>query len=145
MSRSSIKPRSSDGEVFIKTLTKYATMQTVQLSTSGEKLNKVAMGLMLMTWTNEVTPDEQAFEAIKASLDSVPPGVKMMLNSGEHDLSYSLSLFSLTQCRPGEFYGVEPKTANLELLARFFEIYPEYADKAFLSVKVRELHGWCLL
>jgi len=36
-----------------------------------------------------------------------------------------------------EFYG-EPKhlTANLELVARFFEKYPEYAQKAFLSVKV---------
>jgi hypothetical protein len=36
----------------------------------------------------------------------------------------------------GEFYGLDPPTANLELLARFFERYPDYADKAFLSVKV---------
>jgi pyridoxine 4-dehydrogenase len=28
-------------------------------------------------------PDEQAFEAIKAGVDSVPNGAKMMLNSGE--------------------------------------------------------------
>lgn len=35
-----------------------------------------------------------------------------------------------------EFYGINPPTANLELLARFFEKYPEYVDKAFLSVKV---------
>lgn len=37
----------------------------------------------------------------------------------------------------GEFYGLDPPSANLELLARFFERYPDYADKAFLSVKVR--------
>lgn len=35
----------------------------------------------------------------------------------------------------GEFYGLDPPSANLELLARFFEKYPQYADKAFLSVK----------
>ena len=56
-------------------------------------------------------PDEVAFESLKASLDSVPTGVKMMLNSGE-------------------FYG-----PNLPMLARFFKANPGYADKAFLSVK----------
>ena len=35
-----------------------------------------------------------------------------------------------------EFYGINPPTANLELVARFFEKYPQYVDKAFLSVKV---------
>lgn len=35
----------------------------------------------------------------------------------------------------GEFYGVAPRTANLELVSRFFEKYPNYAEKAFLSVK----------
>ena len=30
---------------------------------------------------------------------------------------------------------MNPIEANLELLARFFEKYPDYADKAFLSVK----------
>jgi pyridoxine 4-dehydrogenase len=45
--------------------------------------------------------------------------------------------------RTGEFYGINPPSANLELLARFFERYPGYADKAFLSVKVRIIDSWC--
>ena len=36
----------------------------------------------------------------------------------------------------GEFYGNHPHlTANLELVSRFFEKYPDYTEKAFLSVK----------
>lgn len=34
-----------------------------------------------------------------------------------------------------EFYGHGSTTANLELLARFFHKYPDYADRTFLSVK----------
>ena len=36
----------------------------------------------------------------------------------------------------GEFYANDLGTGNLELLARFFDKYPSYADKVFLSVKV---------
>lgn len=36
----------------------------------------------------------------------------------------------------GEYYAQDFGTGNLELLARFFEKYPQYADKTFLSVKV---------
>jgi len=71
---------------------------------------------MTMTWTQNPVSDEVAFEAIKASIDSLPTGTKRVLNSGE-------------------FYGLAPKEANLELISRFFEKYPEYADRAFLSVK----------
>jgi pyridoxine 4-dehydrogenase len=35
----------------------------------------------------------------------------------------------------GEFYGQGFTTANLELIARFFEKYPAYTDRTFLSVK----------
>jgi pyridoxine 4-dehydrogenase len=35
----------------------------------------------------------------------------------------------------GEFYGNNLTAANLDLLASFFEKYPGYADKTFLSVK----------
>lgn len=36
----------------------------------------------------------------------------------------------------GVFYGHNGATTNLELIARFFEKYPEYSDRAFLSIKV---------
>ena len=31
---------------------------------------------------------------------------------------------------------MDSSTANIELLARFYDKYPEYANKTFLSVKV---------
>ncbi|KAI0337069.1 aldo/keto reductase [Trametopsis cervina] len=80
------------------------------------KVAKVAHGLMLMTWTPNHVPDEQCFAAIRAGVDLCPPGVKMMINSAE-------------------FYSDDIGPANLEMLSRFFEKYPEYADKIFLSVK----------
>lgn len=36
----------------------------------------------------------------------------------------------------GDFYTLDHGPANLDLLAAFFEKYPDYADKTFLSVKV---------
>lgn len=43
-----------------------------------------------------------------------------------------------------EFYGLNPPEANLQLLARFFEKYPDYKERAFLSVKVTSIaaHKW---
>ena len=101
---------------------------------------------MMMTWKPTPVPDEDAFAAIKAGIDALPPGVKMNLNSGGctfratsfwhragsrllYPFLYLPSFFS------GEFYGQGATTANLELVARFFEKYPEYADRTFLSVK----------
>jgi pyridoxine 4-dehydrogenase len=49
-------------------------------------------------------------------------------------------LDSLT-ATPAEFYGNGLTTANLELLARFFEKYPGYADRTFLSVKGGSVPG----
>ena len=40
-----------------------------------------------------------------------------------------------------EFYGHGLSTGNLELLARFFEKYPDYADRTFLSVKGGTIPG----
>jgi len=85
-------------------------------SASEVEVDKIGHGLMMMTFNATPVPDEQAFEAIKSGVDTLPKGVKMMLNSGE-------------------FYGPNCSTANLELLARFFDKYPDYAEKTFLSVK----------
>ncbi|OBZ75834.1 Pyridoxal reductase [Grifola frondosa] len=93
---------------------------TVNLGGTAKDITvgKVAHGLMMMTWRDPKypLPDQEAFEAIKAGVDALPPGAKMFINSGE-------------------FYGPNLSTANLELLARFFEKYPEYAERTFLSVK----------
>ncbi|KAI0772528.1 aldo/keto reductase [Trametes elegans] len=77
---------------------------------------KVIHGLMSMSWVPKPAPDEQAFEAIKGGIDALPPGVKMVLNSAQ-------------------FYGAGWGTANLEMLSRFFEKYPDYAERAWLMVK----------
>jgi pyridoxine 4-dehydrogenase len=37
---------------------------------------------MRMTWVPVPTPDEVAFEAIKAGVDTLPAGAKMILNTG---------------------------------------------------------------
>ncbi|KIK61818.1 hypothetical protein GYMLUDRAFT_42863 [Collybiopsis luxurians FD-317 M1] len=79
-------------------------------------VGRVAHGLMTMTWTPSPISDEQAFESIKEGVDALPPGTKMFLNSGE-------------------FYDINWGPGNLRLLRRFFDKYPEYADKTFLSVK----------
>ncbi|KAI0794174.1 aldo/keto reductase [Fomes fomentarius] len=78
-------------------------------------VGKVAHGLMTMTVMAPI-PDEQAFETIKSGIDALPPGAKMVLNSAE-------------------FYGRGDSLGNLELLARFFDKYPEYTARVFLSVK----------
>lgn len=69
-----------------------------------------------MTWAPHEAADEKAFQTILTFLK----GGGKLLNSGE-------------------FYGNGPDRihANLELLARFFEAYPEWAQegKCFLSVK----------
>jgi len=57
-------------------------------------------GLMMMTWRPTPVPDEEAFAAIKAGIDSLPPGVKMFLNSGGwalFDMASHLNLHVLLQ------------------------------------------------
>ena len=89
---------------------------------------------MRMTWVPVPTPDEVAFEAIKAGVDTLPAGAKMILNTGMtqmNDLTLSWRYIS------GEFYAMDGSAAGIDLLARFYDKYPDYEHKTFLSVKVR--------
>jgi len=85
-------------------------------TTSDIVVGKVGHGLMMMTWKPEPSPKDQCFDAIKAGIDALPSGAKMVLNSGE-------------------FYAHDHSAANLELIADFFDKHPDYAKKTFLSVK----------
>lgn len=80
---------------------------------SNVKVGAIGHGLMMLTWTPTPTPDEEAFESLRAAADA-----------------------GATFWNSGQFYG--PPTdpmANLKLLNRFFEKHPEYVDKIVLSVK----------
>ena len=83
--------------------------------------------------------DEQAFESIKSGIDALPEGVTMMLNSGGPEQLCVLLPRNTDYLLKAEFYGKGWTTGNLELLARFFEKNPGYADKTFLSVRVSSL------
>lgn len=67
--------------------------------------------LLGLTWRAEPCPQEQAFEAMRAALKN-----------------------GCNFWNGGEFYGV-PEYNSLVLLNRYFEKYPEDADKIVLSVK----------
>ncbi len=94
---------------------------------------------MKMTLRPTPVPDEEAFAAIKAGVDVLPPGAKLFLNSGRFALI--LPSPELTCVSSAEFYGQGFSTGNLELVARFFDKYPDYADRTFLSVKGGMLPG----
>ncbi|KAH9929058.1 aldo/keto reductase [Epithele typhae] len=81
-------------------------------------IGRIGHGLMNMSIRDpsDILPDETAFAAIKAGIGALPEGAQMHLNTGE-------------------FYGNGFGIANLELVARFFAKYPEYAPRSFLSVK----------
>ncbi|WAR61359.1 hypothetical protein PtB15_12B44 [Puccinia triticina] len=76
----------------------------------------IGYGLMRLTWGPKETPDEKAFKTILT-----------FLNGGGKFID------------SGEFYGNGPDRlhSNLQLLARFFDVYPEWIEegKCFLSVK----------
>src|SRR5579859_1100632 len=66
-------------------------------------------------------PDADAFEAMKAAIDS-----------------------GATFWNAGVFYGRGPngELTNIELISRFFAKYPDLADKVFLSVKGGVQPNW---
>ncbi|KAH7108523.1 aldo/keto reductase [Auriculariales sp. MPI-PUGE-AT-0066] len=83
---------------------------------SATSTPKIGHGTMMMTWKPTHVPDEQCFAAIRATVEALPAGAKAFIVSGE-------------------FYGIEPREANLDLLKRYFDRYPEDKEKIFISVK----------
>ncbi|KAI8628382.1 voltage-gated shaker-like K+ channel, subunit [Xylariaceae sp. FL1651] len=78
---------------------------------AGKEIGPIGFGLMGLTWRATPCPQEQAFEAMRAAL-----------KNGNNFWN------------GGEFYG-PPDYNSLVLLERYFEKYPEDAEKVVLSIK----------
>ena len=77
-------------------------------------LPPVGYGLLGLTWRPQVTPDEQAFAAMKAAI------------------AHGATVWSSSS-----IYGMppEPPTAGLYLLRRYFTRYPEDAENVTLFIR----------
>ncbi|KAJ4417759.1 hypothetical protein N0V85_001730 [Neurospora sp. IMI 360204] len=78
---------------------------------TGKEIGPTGFGLMGFTWRPNPVPQEQAFATMRAAL------------------SHGLNFWN-----GGEFYGQPPYNSPI-LLERYFEQYPEDADKVVLSIK----------
>ncbi|KAI1074712.1 voltage-gated shaker-like K+ channel, subunit [Whalleya microplaca] len=78
---------------------------------AGKEMGPIGLGLMGFTWRPEPPPQEQAFETMRAALKNG----SNFWNGGEN-------------------YG-PPEYNSLVLLERYFEKYPEDADKVVISIK----------
>ncbi|KAI1174583.1 putative aldo/keto reductase [Nemania sp. FL0916] len=78
---------------------------------AGKEAGPIGFGLMGLTWRITPCPQEQAFEAMRAALKN-----------------------GCNFWNGGEIYG-KPDYNSLVLLERYFEKYPEDADKVVLSIK----------
>ncbi|KAI1375682.1 putative aldo/keto reductase [Hypoxylon crocopeplum] len=77
----------------------------------GKEVGPTGYGLMGLTWREKPCSQEQAFAALKTALKN-----------------------GMNFWNGGEFYG-PPEYNSLVLLERYFEKYPEDADKVVLSIK----------
>ncbi|CAN6614356.1 putative pyridoxal reductase [Trichomonascus vanleenenianus] len=79
----------------------------------GKNVGATGFGLMNFTSIPEVKPsDEDAIKAMKAAVEA-----------------------GATFWNGGEFYGRPDPESNLKLIAKYFDTYPEDADKIVLSIK----------
>ncbi|ROT39837.1 aldo/keto reductase [Sodiomyces alkalinus F11] len=78
---------------------------------AGQEIGPRGFGLMNFTWRSDPVPDEQAFETMRAALDN-----------------------GMNFWNAGEFYGT-PEVNSMTLLNRYFEKYPEDADRVVVSMK----------
>lgn len=77
----------------------------------GKEIGEKGYGLMGFTWRANPCPQEQAFEAMRTALKN-----------------------GMNFWNGGEIYGT-PEYNSMTLLERYFEKYPEDADKVVLSIK----------
>lgn len=94
-----------------------SSMPTLPLggSASSEHISRMNLGLMGLTWTDpsHFTPDDQAFATMRASLEA---GVRLW--------------------DAGQFYGpAQDPHANLKLIKRYFDKYPQDKERVVLCVK----------
>ncbi|KAJ5094295.1 aldo/keto reductase [Penicillium angulare] len=91
---------------------------------AGKPISQNGLGLMRLTWKDDITPDENAFKILKAALET---GVNVWNGA--------------------DFYGT-PDQNSLHLMNRYFTAYPEDADKVVLTIKsgivdMRSFHMDC--
>ncbi|KZF23100.1 Aldo/keto reductase [Xylona heveae TC161] len=77
----------------------------------GKQISPIGLGLMGLTWRSTPPPQEQAFATMRAAIAN-----------------------GCYCWNGGEFYGT-PDYNSLVLLERYFERYPEDADKVVLNIK----------
>ncbi|KAI9152316.1 Pyridoxal reductase [Paramyrothecium foliicola] len=77
----------------------------------GKEVGPHGLGLMGLTWRKHPISDDQAFETLRAAIAN-----------------------NMTFWNGGEFYGT-PEANSLTLLNRYFDKYPEDAEKVVLSIK----------
>ncbi|KAJ8107213.1 hypothetical protein OPT61_g9020 [Boeremia exigua] len=83
----------------------------------GKQVGPVGFGLMGMTWRPTPPPQAQSFEAMRTALS-----------------------LGANNWNGGELYG-PPDANSLQLLAAYFDKYPEDAEKVVLSIKGGTLPG----
>ncbi|KAI3624609.1 hypothetical protein CBS14141_003037 [Malassezia furfur] len=81
---------------------------------SSISVGAIGFGLMSLTWVppERVVPDEQAFPLLLKAIES-----------------------GVTYWNSATFYGSNDPWANIKLISRFFEKYPEHIDKITLGIK----------
>ncbi|ODN74524.1 hypothetical protein L202_06897 [Cryptococcus amylolentus CBS 6039] len=83
------------------------------VNVAGHQVGRMGYGLMQLTWTAKPVPDITAFAAMKAAADH-----------------------GSTCWSSATFYGPpDDRFANLKLIRRFFDTYPEYKNQVVLAVK----------
>ncbi|KAI0408522.1 voltage-gated shaker-like K+ channel, subunit [Xylaria palmicola] len=95
----------------VKQFSPHFRIPTKMPSILGKEIGPVGYGLMGLTWRAEPCPQEQAFEAMRTAL-----------KNGSNFWN------------GGEIYG-KPDYNSLVLLERYFEKYPEDAEKVVISIK----------